>query len=164
MANRSKAKGSRGEREILDLLQTVVNEEYGRVKRTPPELSRGPHGKDIVGLPWLAPEVKRHEPPKVAGSNNRLGELTPAQVAAFWEQCKRQAVVPENAPVTGYAREPVLFYRMNNRPWNVRMFGYLGINGRSERVRCPVDTTLEAFVAWFRLRIRADIALDPPFG
>jgi len=139
MANRSKAKGYRGEVEVLDLLQAVVNEEYAKRGLRGPELSRSPHGRDIVGLPWLAPEVKRVE------QNN------PANVASWWNQCKDQGQGK---------REVVLFHRQNNRPWNVRMFGFLDLPrlaDKTPRVRCPVDITVEAFVAWLRLRIQQDL-------
>lgn len=181
MANASKAKGYRGEVEVMALLQAVVNEVYQEKGLAPVELSRAPHGRDIVGLPWLAPEVKR-----VEGDH-------PSLVAGFWAQCKDQATR------AGTNREPVLFHRLNNRPWKVRMFGFLALpdnrpecpkcggkgkhpvmnfspghqyhevscascHGRGTldpapqpRVRCPVDISIEAFLTYLKIRIRQEL-------
>jgi hypothetical protein len=132
MGHYSKAKGYRGETEVLRLLEGIVNEVYQRRGVPPPELSRSPQGRDLIGIPWVAIEVKRHE------------RDNPFNVSSWWEQTKEQA---------GGVREPILFYRMNNRPWNVRMFGFIGEN--EHRVRCPVDTSVEAFSLWFRLRLES---------
>ena len=133
----SKSKGYRGETEvksILERLMAIVFQEMGLPMAALPELSRSPNGRDLVGLPWIAVEVKRHE------------RDNPFVVNEWWTQCKNQAEGK---------REPVLFYRMNNRPWNIRMFGYL--DAGSGRVRCPVDIGLEAFSAWFCARYKANL-------
>lgn len=138
MAGRaSKAKGYRGEIEVKEILEGIVSEVYGRAGIAPPELSRSPHGRDLVGLPWIAVEVKRVE------------RDNPFMLSSWWNQAKEQA---------GLNREPVLFYRMNSRPWNIRMFGYLAGTGTS-RIRCPVDIGLEAFSAWFRIRLEDGLNL-----
>lgn len=132
MANASKAKGYRGEVEVLELLQTRLNRVY-QVRNLPfIELSRSPHQRDIVGVSWLAPEVKRVE------------NDSPCNVASWWEQCKSQAKE---------GQYPVLFYRKNKRPWTIRMFGHLACG--QMRVTCPVDISLEAFMTWFELEINA---------
>lgn len=132
----SRNKGKRAEREVIKLLQPVVNEVYRSLGLEPPVLERNlmqahKGGCDLVGLDWLALEVKHQEQ---------------QQVASWWEQCKRQAEP---------GREPVLFYRKNNVKWKVRMFGHL-IAG-SQRVRCPVDITPEAFLAYLRIRLLKEL-------
>lgn len=123
----SKSKGYRGEIEVKTILEGIVEEVYGRMKIPAPELARSPNGRDILGLNWLAIEVKRHE------------RDNPYVISEWWTQTKEQA---------GNNRVPVLFYRMNNRPWNVKMFGFLELP--KGRIRCPVEIGLEAFLAWFR--------------
>jgi hypothetical protein len=120
----------------VKLLQPVVNEVYWSLGLEPPVLERNlmqahKGGCDLVGLDWLALEVKYQEQ---------------EQVASWWEQCKRQAE-PD--------REPVLFYRKNHAKWKVRMFGYLVAGGR--RVRCPVDISVEAFLAYLRIRLELEL-------
>jgi hypothetical protein len=132
---KSKQKGSRGEIEIMAMLTNVMVLEYAGKKLPIPELNRGAHGRDIRGIPFIAPEVKRHERDSLYN------------VEAWWNQAKAQSDAQ---------REPVLFYRKNHEPWNVRMFGYLLVG--QDRVRCPVDITLEAFMVWFTLKVQASIS------
>lgn len=147
MANRAKAKGYRGEFEVLQLLQGVVNEVYRErgeeigVGLPAPELQRSPIGRDIRGLPWISLEVKRHEP------TNGYSEVTEQQKSGWWTQCKT------NTPA---GSEPVLIYRANFQPWKVRMFARLETPG--SYIRCPVDVSVEAFLVWFRLRVRESLA------
>jgi hypothetical protein len=131
----SKQKGSRGEMEILAILSNAAHEIYSARGLPPPELNRGSHGRDIRGLNWIAPEVKRHERDNEYNLN------------LWWEQTKAQAIG---------GREPVLFYRMNYQPWNVRMFGYLLVG--NDRVRCPVDINFDAFMVWFKLRVEFSLS------
>lgn len=133
----SRNKGKRGEREVVKLLQPVVNEVYQSLGLEPPALERNlmqshKGGCDLAGLDWLALEVKYQEQ---------------EQMTSWWDQCKRQAK-PD--------REPVLFYRKNNAKWKVRMFGCLVAGG--QRVRCPVDITPEAFLAYLRLRLMKELS------
>lgn len=149
MANRSKQKGYRGEREVMDMLQVIVNEEYGAVGLAPPELTRSPAGRDIRGLPFVAIEVKYRE--QVC--------LNP-----WWGQTKRNALA---------GQEPVLIWRSNYEPWRVRMFGYLrfaeaGSNGvlgapvsPPRHVRSVVDISCDAFLVWFRHRLKSTLSSLP---
>jgi hypothetical protein len=130
-----KQKGSSGEMEILAMLANVVTMAYREKGLPPPELHRGSHGRDIRGLSFIAPEIKRHERDNDYNIN------------AWWTQAKEQSDAQ---------REPVLFYRMNYQPWNVRMFGYLLVG--NDRVRCPVDITLAAFMVWFKLKVEESLA------
>lgn len=132
----SQNKGKRGEREVVKLLQPVVNAAYeqakengyGEVAGEAPVLQRNTlqsdrGGFDIVGLQWLALEVKFQES---------------LSIGTWWKQCLRQA---------GAGQEPVLMYRQSRKPWRVRMKGWVG-----ETVACPwagvVDVDLETF-QWY---------------
>jgi hypothetical protein len=140
MAINARNKGKRGEREVRDLLQAIVDSEFQAGGMIPPRLERNLQqvragGADLVGLEWLALEVKYREQ---------------SQIAQWWEQAKGQAKD---------GQEPVLIHRSNHQPWQVRMFGYLMPPGQwKERVVTPVDISLEAFLAYLRVRIRASIA------
>ncbi len=141
----AKAKGYRGEVEVLKILEEIMKEEYAKVGLVcPPELSRSPSGRDIRGIPWIALEVKRHEP------TNGYDDVTLQQIKGWWEQCKT------NTPV---GSESVLIYRANFQPWRIRMFGKLHTNDCA--IRCPVDITLEAFLIWFRQKIRESFVTTP---
>lgn len=134
MSNPSKAKGYRGEIEVMRLLQVIVNDEYQRINLHPPELTRSPAGRDIRGLPWIAVEVKYRETPCLD---------------QWWIQTKVNAM--EN-------QEPVLIWRSNHQPWRVRMFGRLKVSDGT-LVRAPVDITVDAFSTWFRLMVRATLPM-----
>lgn len=114
MGSMARSKGARGEREIIDLLQPIVDAAYAehnnrivhdadrrlstpQLKRTSSMQADG-GGCDIHGIDWLALEVKRCET---------------LQVGAWWEQCVRQA-----RP----GQLPVLVYRQNNYKWRVRLW------------------------------------------
>jgi hypothetical protein len=129
-------KGKRAEREVVKLLQPVVNRVCEKLGREPPLLERNlmqSHrgGHDIVGLEWIAIEVKHHET---------------LQVNQWWEQTKRQA---------GAEREAVLLFKQNRIKWSVLLFGYLD-SGQS-RVRCPCQVSLEAFLVWFEIRLTSEL-------
>jgi hypothetical protein len=130
----AKAKGRAGEMEILAMLSNIIKEEYSKRGWPWPEhgvLRRGPNGKDIVGLAWLAPEVKRHE------------TINDYKLEMFWAQAK------ENAK---NGADPVLLWRQNNSCWKVRMFGKL-VFCDGGAVRCPVDITYEDFLLWFKHKL-----------
>lgn len=134
----SRNKGQRAEREIVKLLQPVVNKVYGERGEEPPELGRNlaqshKGGCDIFGLPWISIEVKHHEQ---------------EQLGPWWEQAKRQA---------GPDQVPVLLHRRNHAKWRCRMFGNLPILP-DKQLRVPVDISLEAFLFWFELRLTAELA------
>ena len=138
MSLNARAKGQRGEREVVKLLQPVVDKVYQSHGVPAPALERNlmqsmKGGYDIVGLEWFALEVKRHE--KVSNSST----------LQWWMQCKRQAAE---------GQDPVLFYRPNNINWRIMMYGYVcvGPNG-GPRVKTVVDIDLPAFLVWFELRM-----------
>lgn len=96
MGAMQRTKGAVGEREFASVLQEEVDK-FTRgitMRRNLEQTQCG--GFDIVGLPWLALEVKRQE-------TLHLGQ--------WWQQCLAQAG----------GRVPVLAYRQNRMPWRVRM-------------------------------------------
>lgn len=135
--NFSRNKGQRGEREVIQLLQPVVNRVFMGIGREPPKLERNllqtrEGGHDLVGLEWLALEVKRHET---------------LQVNQWWEQTKKQA---------GDKKVPILFYRQNGqRSWKVMMFGFLPAGDK--RVRCPVLVEESAFMVYFENKLLHEV-------
>lgn len=134
--NRSRNKGQRGERQVIEMLQPVVNEVYSVHGREAPVLKRNTlqsdgGGSDIAGLPWLALEVKYQE------------QLS---LNTWWAQCLEQA---------GTVRDPVLFYRRNKVAWGIMMYGMLGMPGA--RFTTRVIVTPEDFLLWFRIRLSQEL-------
>jgi len=125
-------KGKRAEREIVKLLQPVVNLVYLAAGKDPIQLERNlmqshKGGYDIEGISWMAPEVKHHEI---------------LQVNSWWVQTKRQA---------GLDRVPVLFYRKSRMAWMVRteMFMLIG----KTRLKVVGDISIDTFLHWFERRL-----------
>lgn len=145
MTINARSKGQRGEREVIALLVPVIQKVYEShgLGLVTPELKRNlmqsmEGGYDIIGLDWLALEVKRVEN---QASYNR---------EQWWAQARKQ---------TKEGQETVLFYRPNNTSWKIRMFGYLcvGSNG-GVRVRTVVDINVASFLAWFEQRLIHELA------
>lgn len=133
----SRDKGQRAERAAIALLQPVVNKVYAMAGREPPELARNlmqsrNGGFDVAGMEWMALEIKHHET---------------LNVPQWWDQTKHQA---------GQSRIPILMYKKNNVKFRVVMFGYLPAGDK--RVRCPVDITLDAFLAYFEQMVKAQLS------
>lgn len=102
---KSRDKGGRGEREVYKLLQPIVNECYSLFNMEPPLMQRNAcqsrdGGYDIIGVDWIAIEVKRQET---------------LHIETWWKQTVTQA---------GENKEPVLIYRKNHQPWQVIMYIY----------------------------------------
>jgi hypothetical protein len=137
----SRDKGKRGEREVIELLQPVVNQVREVLELPPMQLKRNTlqsdrGGNDIAGLPWLAIEVKFHA--KLA-------------LNAWWAQTIEQAAREYDGRV---AQVPVLFYRTTGRTaWRVRMWGALHGEGRT--VATLVDVASDDFLRWFRIQLAA---------
>lgn len=130
-------KGKRGEREVVRVVQPVISEIYSGMGLEPPSIERNlmqsrKGGFDIVGLDWLALEVKYQEQENLTG---------------WWKQCKDQA---------GENQEPVLLWRRNNAKWRCRMYGQLGTGG-VYAVRCPVDIGIDAFLLYLKLRVTKEL-------
>lgn len=139
----ARSKGRRGEQEVANLLRDVLTElgitevqikrnlmQWGGVKRSASQ-------SDIVGLDFLAIEVKRVE--------NNL----PSGLAAWWAQAKAQASPQQTA---------VLFHRMNDRDWNVRFT--LETQVGATRLRLPVDMEWKIFRIWLKLRLKQEYQLQ----
>lgn len=132
-------KGQRAEREVIKLLQPVVNEVYtnaGYPESKIPQLERNlmqsnKGGYDIEGLDWIALEVKHQEN---------------LQVPAWWKQCVEQS---------RNIKEAVLFYKQNRVKWRIRMIGFLLVGER--RVKCPVEISLEVFLIYFAERLKEEM-------
>ena len=105
--NRSRNKGQRGEREVIKLIQPIVDRVCEEVGCIPIPLERNliqahKGGADLHGLDWLALEVKYQET---------------ENLTAWWRQCVEQAKEHQT---------PILFYRRNFvREWRVKMYGHL---------------------------------------
>lgn len=172
-------KGRKGEYEVLDLLQPVVDKVYQeaglhtvQLRRNENQTGRGVvrgmskegnevdiTGFDIAGLDWLALEIKRQENLNVTGA---------------WTQCKEAAAAKWKGEVLRdendnwiLERIPVLIWRKNKERWKVRMFGYLTCDGGlafdegcGGRIRCPVDIGIEAFLLWFEMKLRYEVKLS----
>lgn len=101
----SRSKGQRGEREFAQLLtewaepvvQSVEGARSLEMKRNLVQSRQGGH--DLVGLDWLAIEVKRQEN---------------LSIPAWWRQAVQQA---ERVP----GSIPFLAYRQNRTPWRFRV-------------------------------------------
>lgn len=113
-------KGHDGEREIVRLLQPVVEMVLGekRLQRNLVQSRQGGH--DICGLEHLAIEVKRCET---------------LEIEKWWKQTLRQAEAAGGAI-------PVLMYRQNRGKWNVVMFGRIGT------MICRVQVDMTTFGVW----------------
>lgn len=122
-----RTKGSAAEREIIKLLQQVLDTELGKeapkLQRNTLQTAYG--GCDIHGYPRVAIEVKRQEK---------------LNIPAWWKQTLQQA---------SSEQVPILIYRQSFKPWRVRTYGYLPCG--KKKVRTVVDISLDAFLLWFRV-------------
>ncbi len=137
MAINVRNKGASAEREVIGLLQPVVDKVYTAYGRVPPKLTRNLEqtrcgGHDLVGLDWLALEVKRCETLKIT---------------EWWKQAVRQA---------GADKLPVLIYRQNGKAWNIRMPVQAGV-GRGLQMPLVVEMNLMGFLWWLEERLKSDL-------
>ena len=132
-------KGQRAERVVIKLLQPIVDKVYmeaGLVDKTPSlernlmQSNKG--GYDIVGLEWLALEVKHQET---------------LQVAQWWEQARRQA--------GDSGKVPVLIYKKNNVKWRVVMFAKLAPPCHAW---VEADMSVDSFLVYFEARVRHQVS------
>lgn len=126
-------KGKQGEREVVKLLQPVVDEVYEEFGLTPIRLERNlvqtrNGGYDVIGLDWLALEIKRQET---------------LHVDKWWKQTLSQC---------GEGQEPVLMYRRNRKPWRIRLWVALGGG-----LVLPAEIGLEDWKLYMAARLRADL-------
>lgn len=134
-------KGQRAERAFIKELQPVIDRVYvdrdnvPKLERNLMQSMKG--GYDIIGLEWLALEIKHQEK---------------LNIKEWWKQTLKQA---------GETRMPVLAYKQNNIKWRVVMWGTLngGIKDKDEfSIQLPVDIPLESFLTYFEQQLRIDLA------
>ena len=136
----ARRKGARGEYEVCQLIQVIVDTVYGdacipedlwpKIKRNVDQVRDG--GYDIVGLPWAAIEVKYREM---------------VQVEQWWEQTKMQA----------RGLEPVLFWRSNGLAWHVRMNAWLMTPQGGTAIKCAADISIVSFEMYLKLRLTKEL-------
>ena len=136
--NMARNKGQRGEREVIALLQPVIDKAYGEAGMEAPVLKRNlmqtqDGGFDIVGLNWMALEVKYQEA---------------ENLTAWWAQATRQAMVKGTL-----VKDPVLIWRKNGAKWRVKMLAPVAIGDRV-KVRMPVVISVEDFLVWLYYRLK----------
>jgi len=134
----SRDKGYRGEREALALLQPIVDEVCDELNEVRFELRRDQRQRfeakhyDLVGIPWLAIEVKRRE---------NIG-----QINTWWRQ---------TLAATREGQTAVLMYRPNNTAWQVRM--RVPILAGDTRILATVTVGFETFKVWFREKLKSHL-------
>lgn len=124
-------KGKRAEREIVKLLQPVLDEvcdecEIERILIQRNTLQADKGGYDLTGVGWMAPEVKMQET---------------FSIGSWW----RQTVMQVKA-----GQEPVLFYRKSRVKWRVRMKMYASLGER--RFFTVADIAMDDFLVYFKER------------
>ncbi len=139
MAINVRNKGQSGEREVIKILQPIINQVYDEHLMIAPQLQRNTlqsdkGGYDIVGLDGFAFEVKRCE---------RL------ELDKWWNQAVRQA---------GNDKEPVLFYRQNRGKWRVRMLQDV-ITLQNNCVTMLIDVSIDDFKIWFKQIVNLNVML-----
>lgn len=130
----AKQKGARGEREAAALIEATVAPVFEAAGLPCPEITRNlmqsrQGGYDLVGLDWLALEVKRREQ---------------VQLSGWWRQTVRQA---EDGQV------PFLMWRQNRKPWQVRVRVPIAHRGRGEQwglAHLDADLDLARAQDWLR--------------
>lgn len=132
-----RAKGQRGEREVVKLLQAVVDVVRRRKSLPPIVLQRNTlqahlGGEDLMGLDGFAVEVKFQE------NEN---------VPAWWRQAISQAV--KRSQVTGQPHVPILFWRASRSKWSVRFRAYVNTPGDRDQIEMDLETSVEEFIEWF---------------
>lgn len=137
--SKSRNKGQRGEREVIKLLQHVVDKVSKEKNINPIKLERNlmqsnNGGYDIVGIEWLALEVK-------------FQEIDYQE--SWWKQTCKQATTKQ---------VPVLFFRKSRQQWKVKMFGFLTTNDTFSNVqKLPVFISKDDFLYFFEEKFRESL-------
>lgn len=138
MGASQRRKGVAGEREVIVMLQPVVDEVCAACGHQAPTLKRtgslqaNGGGSDIAGLEWLALEVKN-----VKESGLRVGE--------WWQQTLRQC---------GQQQVPVLAYKLKGK-WFVMCFATM--HASTHQWSVPVVITWHEWLTWFRARLTEEL-------
>lgn len=139
---KARRKGQNGEREIIRLLQPIVDERYATLSQLAvPDLERNQNqsnkgGYDIIGLDWIALEIKRQEK---------------ENLSAWWEQTKKQAK---------HNQHPVLIYRANNQPWRVML--EVSVYESNQLLVMPAQINLDNFLQWFKIKLTSNLLNNVP--
>lgn len=145
----AQSKGCRAERQVVQILQPVVTKVYSELgcpEDQIPQLERNlmqshKGGYDLVGIEWMALEVKHQET---------------LHINQWWNQTKSQVQTRVDSAGNRVEQSPVLFYKQNRTKWRVMMFGQLPLPN-DRKVRCPVDISLESFMLYFEHRLKMEI-------
>lgn len=126
-------KGKNGEREVVKLLQPIVDRVYSSLGMEVPNLLRNQMqsavgGYDIVGLDWLALEVKRQET---------------LNLNAWWKQVNKAA---------REGQEPVVIFRQNHKKWRVLMYVWLHTGGTGH-TKVRAEVAIDDWLAWLEARM-----------
>jgi hypothetical protein len=132
----SRTKGANGEREVIDMLQPIVDVVRNRLKLEPVILQRNlmqAHlgGCDIHGLDGFAFEIKRHEQ---------------EQLNQWWRQAVEQGIKQKAVPI--------LLWRGNGGRvlWKAMVRGAVVIPTRDKThlsLDCDFVLAIDAFLVWF---------------
>lgn len=137
MTLNARSKGARGEREIVTLMNRIIDNVLASqtwddvviktakacIQRNQAQSAVGGH--DLNGVFGLSVEIKRVEV---------------LAVDKWWEQCREQAI--RNAEV------PVLLYRKNKNPWRCVTLGHAPLpGGRLSNMRVQFEEA--DFTVWF---------------
>ena len=134
--NASRNKGANAEREVINMLQPIVDKVYAGSGLKSPLLERNTlqcnkGGSDVAGLPWLALEIKRQE-------TENLNK--------WWEQTVLS---------TQLGQYGVLIHRGNRGKWKVRMHGAL--LSKDQIFQTVVDINLDSFLVWFQSMVENEL-------
>jgi hypothetical protein len=134
----AKNKGANAEREVAKILQPVVDKVYASFDLESPAMKRNLEqtrggGYDLVGVDWLALEIKRQE------------QLS---VNTWWKQTLSQA---------NEDQIPVLIYRQNKQKWKVIMMGGVKVAPRKWKM-VRMEVALEPFLRWFELKLKEELS------
>lgn len=141
---RSRNKGARGEREVLGMLQPIVDRVCDACGKVRLEIRRNyaqryaPKQYDLIGIPWLAVEVKRVE--------NLSG------LGSWWRQ---------TLAATKDLQTPVLFYRKNHGKWKVKTRVPVRAGNKGEgapHVWATVTMDIDSWLVWFEQRLKHELS------
>jgi hypothetical protein len=166
MGRLSREKGKRAEREIATFLRGVVQEVYGEeaplvIERNQNQSADG--GVDIVGIDFLAVEVKHHAKPAL----NSWWRQTLEQASILSEKRRfctdgdemtSREKTSSPSPSPSWSRErplPVLFWKIHGGKWNVRTMVRIPI-ALGASTQTAGDISLTAFQEWLKQRLLAD--------
>lgn len=128
----AQSKGARGERLAIDLLQPIVDRVLGEksviLARNSMQSRFG--GYDVIGLDWMALEIKNCET---------------LNIPTWWNQVIKSCKADQ---------EPILMYKSNRVKFRIMMYGYLPIG--LKKLRCPVDIPFDTFACWFEHRLKEE--------